>query len=530
MKTKTLIPAVLVAMFAVKSLATIELNQVPSVQLNEVVPGSGVQAVEDIPDKSKLSIFYNDLLIQADMKIPGWNSDQTLVPDEKDILDVFGVRTTANPMQIQPENSIFYSGKGVGRSGVWEKESAGDYFAIVNGKVLKGLTIKGYGGNAGKGQQPEGSLDAAEAYRDTLVSKVLMDKGVDTYIGAFTVVRPTVSSGPQANFVRLSRSSLRMNDLIDRNGIELRKVVDHLRFLIADEVGKVMTEQEFAQWLVERTAITLAGKEHARVKASNDNKDNLGIGELVDFGEAKYDPMGYKPGSDLTGGWGGGLRPHSIAAANNIAKEYGFAGDFGVVFDQVYQAKFKMLEEKDARRILIDKATVQEMKDIGLSDLTIKRIQNLKSQLRFGILALKDLDTVPMSSLERKLIRNRATTSLMKMANGHILSEVLIEEVGGMLGLRDAISRAVLASANENLFIQDKSKLDKAIVEAINEQMTVKGANRYQPRYNSGYGVNVVELLRMQISNEVMGRSFDFVYSAKLALLKQPAILCRKVF
>ncbi|MCX7978419.1 MAG: hypothetical protein N2578_05390, partial [Bdellovibrionaceae bacterium] len=98
--------------------AVLDIRQVPSIDLRQAVPGSTLQAVEDIPDKTKLSIFYNELLLQEKMNIPGWNQSTNNRPDTDEILKVFGVRTTQDPAKVRSGDSIFYAGRGVGRSGV----------------------------------------------------------------------------------------------------------------------------------------------------------------------------------------------------------------------------------------------------------------------------------------------------------------------------------------------------------------------------------------------------------------------------
>ncbi|MCX7979321.1 MAG: hypothetical protein N2578_09995, partial [Bdellovibrionaceae bacterium] len=366
--------------------------------------------------------------------------------------------------------------------------------------------IKGYGGNAGKGYQPNGSLDAAEAYRDTVLSKILMEKGADTYIGALTVVRPASSSQVMANYIRLSRTTLRMNDLIDRKGDELKATVEHLRVLVSEELKSSITVEQFVDWLVKRSATTLAAKEHARVTASNHNKDNFGIAELVDFGEAKYDPFSFKKGYDVFGdkgsSWNSGLKAHVIAAANNIADVFGFKTkpDYSAIFDQTYKEREAALLAKDKARVLVDVVDQNELKKIGLSDLTIKRILDLRASLDFGLLTTLDiLEKVPMTPAERKIVLENTTTQLMRTADGHILSNVLISELGGADGLRKVIDSALkeLRAADMQ---NEKIVMDK-IKEKVRQRMSEVGSLRFG---SSGYwGPNVEQNLALHLSKKI---------------------------
>ncbi len=481
---------------SLSSFALIELKDVPTINLPVLVPGSTTQAVENVPQREFYSVFVNDGLYGQLMNVPGWSNETNQKPNFKTLIDAFGVRTIAAPADAA--ESVFYVGVNVGRSGVWEKQASGDYFAIINGKPKKGLTIKGYGGNTvvGKQAQPEGSLDAAEAYRDTLLSKILIERNVDTYTGAYTIVRPTSGGNQNANYIRISRSTLRMNDLIDRTGADLRATVDHLRTLIADEVGQVLSEQEFTKWLVKATAETLAGKEHARVSASNDNKDNLGIAELVDFGEARYNPYEYKEGFDLTNGWSKGLRAHPITAADNIAKEYGFKLSADTLFDESYKAQKLALEKADAARIFIDRAGVEELKAIGLSEETAKKIVKLQSQLAFGILTLDDVTSVIANQEEIQMIKQKTTTQVLKMTDGHVIPNAVFEEIGGGQGLREILIQAIGSSIVNKAI--DLNKLNGSLAFFTNDKMSEERTNIYRATYGS-YGVNMANFVIQQV-------------------------------
>ncbi|KYG66063.1 hypothetical protein AZI86_03075 [Bdellovibrio bacteriovorus] len=512
-----------VMMISTSAQALIETSKVPSVKLEQVIPGATVQAVEDIPNQDKLSLMYNDLLLNQKMNLPGWDASTGNLPDAKGIFNAFAIRTTQNPAVLNANNSVFYAGKGVGRSGVWEKQATGDAFAYINGRPLKGLTIKGYGGNAGRNYQPDGSLDAAEAHRDTLLSKVLMEKGADTYVGALAVVRPRDGGSTQANYIRLSRSTLRMNDLMDRTGQELRNTVDHLSALVAEEAGKTLTAQEFADWLVQRSARTLAAKEHARVTASNHNKDNFGIAEVVDFGEAKYAPFDFVHGRDVLGdpksSWSAGLKVHVVAAAQNIAKEYGFQKDFSAEFDKVYQERTKTLVTRDMARLNLDKATKAEMKSLGLSDVTVERIETLRSQLSFGLLSTEEvISKISMVDADKTLIRQQTTTSAMRMADGHIVPNALLGEVGGADGLREVLTKAMASLTTAEL--ADEAKIREKVSAQLKEKMTALGTDKYVVR---GYGADIQGNLSVhfgrKISSETAQWNAQYLTATKLKTL-----------
>lgn len=510
--------------------AVTPLAQVPSIDLSKKIPGSTIQGVEDIENVEDLSLFFNDLLFSHKMNLPGWNEETENLPDQEEIYDAFAVRTTQDPTQILDGNSYFYAGKGVGRSGVWEKEKRGDSFARIHGRHLKGLTIKGYGGNAGKPNQPEGSLEVAEAYRDTVISKILMEKGADTYIGALTVVRPRASGGStQANFIRLSRSSLRLNDIIDRKGEELRSTVDHLRLLVQEEFTdemleqsplhakyKIPTAEEFANWLVARSAQTLAHKEHARVTASNHNKDNFGIAELVDFGESKYDAFTFKIGYDVTGNglansFNGGLKTHIVAAANNIATEYGFQNDFSALFDDIYKQKSQLLIDQDNERILVDKASGRDLLALGLSFNTVKKILSLKKP--FGILSTDELLKLNIPMKEKYILKNKTTTSFMKLEDGHIIPNAILPEVGGADGIRD-ILKFVLGDAAQPIESLSEFQLREKFTKAVIQKMTAMGTNKYKSSWGS-FGPNIDINLGTLLTRKVLQDPQKWVHAFK---------------
>ncbi|MBX3033937.1 MAG: hypothetical protein KF865_08430 [Bdellovibrionaceae bacterium] len=515
----------LATLFASNSFAVVPPDKVPSVMLAQSVPGSSLQAVEDIPDKSRLGLFYNDLLLESRVNLPGWNAQTGFRPNAAGIFEAFGVRTTADPTKVQAGQSLFYAGAGVGRSGVWELAQSGQAFALVNGRPLKGLTIKGYGGNAGKGQQPEGSLDAPEAYRDTLLSKILMEKNVDTYIGALAVVRPTSSGGLNANFIRLSRSSLRMNDLMDRQGADLRATVEHLSHVVADEIGRKPNPAEFAQWLLQATAETLAGKEHARVKSSNNNKDNLGIAELVDFGEAKYDPLNYKPGSDVEGAYG--QKSHVLKAAQNIAAEFGFTINAEQIFNQVYEAKTKALVETDARRVNLDVADRQELRRLGLSDKTVEALLSLRARKAFGLLTVTEVIENLKSTLtaaEAQLLKTSATTKFLRLNAEVIVPQVLLAEVGGAEGLREVMVKTLL-----NMPGTDLAAFEKEAQARLTEKMTELGTNRFKPSWGS-YGAQVELISSLLMKNAVSGDLDAARFTAKRFERAYNVSRCERIF
>jgi len=333
----------------------------------------------------------------------------------------------------------------------------------------------------------------------------------------------------------LSRSSLRMNDIVDRSGPALMATVDHLRKLIKDEVGSLLTENQFAEWLVTKTADTLARKEHARVRASNTNMDNLGIGELVDFGEANYDPFNYKVGSDVYGSNPGSssrtLRAHTIAAGKKIAETYGFSMDFEQIFDQTYSRQLAELEKQDAARILLDQASNRDLSDLGLSLQAIREINRLSAELPFGILSLDDLRGAAISESDLQIILDRTTTTLQKLSNGHILAPAVMEEVGGANGVREimkaAIASLIAKHPNDPTVLTKKSLMMEPFIEALNQQMTKLGTNRFKATsWTSRYGANVVGLMSEQISHEISTKSDFYI---KAFDLKSRILYCKDV-
>ena len=523
---QTLLSSMVFASFAS---AAIEMNKVPSIELTTAVPGAVVQKVENITDRSQLSVLHNTSLFNQTLNLPGWNAYTRNAPVAQGIMNAFAVHTNADATSAQPTDAVFYVGRKVGRSGVWELENAGDYFAKIDGRPLKGLTIKGYGGNLSANRlQPEGSMDAAEAYRDMLITKILMEKNVDTYVGAITIVRPS-AAGLKSNFIRLSRTSLRLNDVMDRTGQELKSTVEHLTQLLADEVGHKMTPEEFANWLVLRSAITLASKEQARVKSSNNNKDNFGFAELVDFGEANYAPLTYVPGSDSNVS----LQPvgqetlgdHVVTAASHLATEYGFKINAPAIFKAAYQHEFDRLEAKDHSRIDLDSASARDLKKVGLSDNSVAQILALRQERPFGLLTTAEIMNKMATAEDRKVLQERTTTAFMRLSNGVILPNVLIEEIGGAKGLRTMIT-GLLSDLGSK--VTDASITKAKISEFVQAYMKTKGTDVYQA-YANYYGAHVEEILQTRVS-ELVTHDPNFASRETAKLEASRAYICRGLF
>ena len=510
------------------ALAAIPADKIPSMDVAHAVPGSTIQKVEDIPDQSQLSFRFNNLLSKEYVNLPGWNAATGNIPDKPALLHAFAVRTKIDATPLQPGEASFFAGRGVGRSGIWELEHTGQNFAVINGRPLKGLTIKGYGGNTASNRpQPDGSMVASEAYRDMLLSELLMEKGVDTYIGAITIVRPTAAQ-INSNFIRLSRSSLRLNDIIDRTGPELESTVDHLTNLLTDEVGHKMTPEAFTIWLIKRSATTLAGKEQARVKSSNNNKDNFGIAELVDFGEANYSPLTYVPGSDSKLGgtsWSSSLGDHVVTAANKLAAEYKFTIDAPGIYNETYQRHFDALEAHELARVDLEKASESDLLALGLSKSTVNKILAIRELRPFGLLTPAEVFKIGASTPERKILMSRTTTSFLRLSNGLSLANVIVDEIGGAKGLRSVITGLLMDLGPQ---MSDPAALGAKFKEAFVAHLKNRGVDMYQDSARS-YGAHTQELLDDKIT-ELATKDPTFVARELKRLPESRAFVCRGLF
>jgi hypothetical protein len=433
------------ALLAVTSTAS--AADLPKLHDLRSVPGTVVQPVEKVDTKVESWVVHpNSNLAGQKVNLPGWNDADPSRSDMQKLLDTFAVRTVADPKAAPADGPFFYVSPGVGRAGIWESTEPGQAFLYYNGRPMKGLTLKGYGGNtiSGKSHQPKGSLELSEALRDTLMSSVLNEKGVDSYIGAITFERP----GGQANFIRISRTAHRMNDLIDRKGPQLRQTVDHLSALLQDEVGKKLSPEEFTEWLVRRTGRAIALKEYVGFKHGSQTESNIGIGEMVDFGEGSYDPFSYtaRDADYQSKSFGNVLKK----ATDNLKKEYGITADYEKMFQEVYQATIRAARDQDVARVLLNSAAESELRVIGLSDSTIRKIERARGELDFGIISYRDLErygSIPEEEL--KILRERTATELLFMENEQMLPEAILAQVGGAEGYRGVLREAVLQSGGD---------------------------------------------------------------------------------
>lgn len=481
-----------------------------SVDLPNRVSGTGVQPVEVIQDTKDYNIRVNDFLTYEEVNLDGWGTQNEVKPDRAKLLESFAVRTLPSNISAQQAGRFYYIGQGVGRSGVLEKSEIGDYFAKVGTVYLKGLTIKGYGGNtvAGKSQQPDGSLNASEAYRDTLTSKILLEYGVDTYVGSVTVERGGTGSSQQANFIRLSRTSLRMNDLYDRKGQDLRKTVDHLIELLQDEVGMKMTPEMFMNWLVARTARTLAGKEYLGLRHGSQTRDNLGIAELVDHGEGVYDPAAYSKSTSQ--GQVSTFRGYVMDSAKNIAKEYGLdTSNLDKIFEENFNVRTNQMAAQDASKIMLDTATIKDLQRLGLSANATRKVLQMQSEDSFGILSVNDiLESDSITNRDRKLLMQKTATEAMKIDGGKYLPLAITNELTSA-GIREVLSKTLSIIKDQNIDKNDTTKVQALLASEIENKLNAMkkpfAIDKANGGWGSFYGVNVVKhtsaILQKYISN-----------------------------
>jgi hypothetical protein len=213
---------------------------------------------------------------------------------------------------------------------------------------------------------------------------------------------------------------------------------------------------------------------------------------MVDFGESKYDAFTFKTGFDVLGNgttssFNGGLKPHIVNAANIIAAEYGFQHDYSALFDEVYLQKTQKLISQDNERLLIDKASGRDLLNLGLSFSTAKKILSFKKP--FGILTNEELLDLKIPMKEKYIIKNKTTTSFMRLEDGHIVPNALLPEIGGTEGLRD-ILKFVLGDESQPIDSLTEFQLREKFTKAVIEKMTAMGTNKYKASWGS-FGPNI---------------------------------------
>lgn len=450
------------------------------------VPGTALQLVEPIPPGEIIKVHFNPGLVGAECWLEGWNGKIPGQSQDATARTLFGVRTMANSLTPADTDMLYFQSKGVGRSGIWETVEPGKYFMKYKGQFYKGLTIKGYGGNQpGKPLQQAGSLEFKEAMRDTILSNVLLENGVDSYVGFLYVER----AGGKANFVRLSRSAYRLNDLIDRTGPDLAQVVDHLSSLLTDEVGKKMTPSEFYDWLARSTAESVAGAEYLRFTVSNTNKDNVGIGELVDFGEAELHSSKVefeKAYTDYSGKTqSASIKDHVKTACDKLAKEFQLTKTFDAVYDSAFATGFKAMEATDAARIDLAAATLRDLMTIGLDQNTAEKIIKHRDQADFGLLTREDAMTVKgVSEESAQIIWNKTKTSLITLEGGRMLPSAFLGTMGGTSGVRSVLTSILLETSRTGANITDKAAVQKIVSEKLSQAF--KNFGDFQAAFYTG--------------------------------------------
>lgn len=392
------------------------------------------QPVEPL-DRRGLRLIFNERF--EDVKIEGWNT-KALTPAEAELLfSQYGVRTV---WESNKEHPYFLTPSNVGRAGILE----GDIYFKLNGKIFRGLTLKGYGGNEAHpmssqfGAQPSGSLDLSESIRDMEMSTILAENKVDTYLGVLIVERP----GKKANYVRLSRTALRMEDLIRIKGNKLSALVDHLTDLLKEEMGKKLTPVEFSRWLIQSTSDLMARKDYLRFRHAAVTRSNLGIGEIVDLGDEKgvsgkgalMLPDQYNLGEQNPEFKGVLEQAHkNLSKLDPEIKNI----PFDELYDSNYKTRFESLQLIDQAKINLNRASVVELTSIGFNPDEAKEIVKYNLGVSDGILDPAEITSLKSITRDVKAILERATTDFLKLSDGTTLSEYYVRNVGGAEGVRE---------------------------------------------------------------------------------------------
>jgi hypothetical protein len=417
----------------------------PQHDLEVVLNGTRRQAVKEL-DKQGLKLVLNEQM--ETVTLEGW-STKALTPQQADaLLRQFGVRVVENAAEGTAEYIV---PNNVGRAGILE----GEVYMRLHGKVYKGLTLKGYGGNTVHGQdvQTMGSLEAAESIRDMEVSTILAESKVDTYVGVISVERPAAvgryggSATPKSNYVRLSRTALRMEDLIRVSPQDLPKLVDYLSNLMKDELGRKLSLPEFHEWLVKQTGDLLARKDYIRFQHASITDSNLGIGEMVDLGDEGGGlklPGEYQPQNVGRGGWQKGFKDITRKVHDNFVKADPSlrSVDFDKFFDDAYSQRIEQLRSFDAARVNLNRATELELTKIGFTPAEAVEIVKYNLGAADGIIDPFEVRTIKTITRDVSSLLDRVTTDFVRLSDGSQLGAYYLRNVGGADGVRAILEEA----------------------------------------------------------------------------------------
>ncbi|MGK5083150.1 hypothetical protein WDW37_07570 [Bdellovibrionota bacterium FG-1] len=437
----------------------------PEHELQRILNGTKRQPVKQL-DRTGLKLVLNEQI--EGVTLEGWSTRQ-LTPVQADALFAqFGIRVVSDPAT---GTSSYIVADNVGRAGILE----GDIYLKMNGKIYKGLTLKGYGGNTvhGHDEQPQGSLNADESIRDIEVSTILAHNNVDTYVGVLSVERPSAIGRfesvptPKSNYVRLSRTALRMEDLIRVRGNDLNKLVNYLTDLMKDEMGKKLTPAEFSNWLVTQTGDLMARKDYIRFMHASITDSNLGIGELVDLGDVRGGgamrlPGEYSPQNTGSSRGREGFKDICRKAYDNlVASDSSVKLDFDRQFDSAYNERLVQLKSFDASRINLNRASTAQLEMIGFTAQEALEVVRFNINTPDGIVDPSEVSTLKTITRDIKTVLDRTTTDFLRLSDGSQLSAYYVRNVGGAEGVR-----AVLEQTRD-FMLQNKLVLRRDVTGAL---------------------------------------------------------------
>lgn len=439
-------------------------SKTPSSRLEKTLPGTKLQATSQL-DRKGLKLILNE---KADgVIIEGWNTQSLSAQESETLFQQFGVRVDAKG---DPADGHLIAPSNVGRAGILE----GDTYMKLGGKIYKGMTLKGYGGNVThngtpsiptRDLQPEGSMALSEAFRDMEASTILLESNVSTYVGVLAVSRPTTYRGsPAANYVRLSRTALRMEDFIRVKGTDLAKLVDYMTDLLTDEMGKKMSVAEFDQWLVSQTADMLARKTHLRFRHASITESNIGIVEMVDLGDPQpY--AGLKLPGEVAGDDVADFKTILKRAHDNIATLGGPANnlDFEKTFTESYDTRLSDLRQIDAARLNLNAATEGDLMKIGFTKIEAEMVLKFNADTPDGIIDPSEIKSIQNIARDIESILEKTTTDFMKLADGTQLGRYYVRSVGGAEGVRGLLEETREFMQKRNLTVTRDPKTGAAI-------------------------------------------------------------------
>ncbi len=141
--------------------------------------------------------------------------------------------------------------------------------------------------------------------------------------------------------------------------------------------------------------------------------------------------------------------------------------------------------------------------------------------------SLSDVEPLIFRRIYFGLIKQKTTTRSMRLADGHILSNVIVSEIGGADGLREVLLKTIGELSPADL-AQEKLVKDQMATN-IKEKMKSFGTDKYTAGYGS-YGPNVASNISRQFSVIISSHADGWKNQFDLVKNRASAPLCSSVF